>query len=387
MAAFLKLSGIGSQTPAPAAPAPASDPLDDFMKSLNDAEAEFRAKAAAPPKQAQPEPEIDPLDAFMASLKADEPKSKTSSRRTGNEDLDDEEAITQATFERFAAAAEGGQSQQSKKENFAMPTAGTSALNYGDYDSDEEVYAAAKAADGGELDEDGNLIKPRVIDHLPPVNHFDIKYIDFKKDFYNPDPSLKQLSPAQIAELNASLEIETQGSRVPAPATRFELMGLDSVLLKRLKKREYEAPTNIQALAIPVALSGRDVIGIAKTGSGKTVAFVLPMITHLMAQPELKKGEGPIGLVVAPTRELADQIHIQAKGFGKGYNLVVAAVFGGMNKHEQFRTLKGGCEIAVCTPGRIIDLIRMKACTMTRCTFVVLDEADRMFQIDRKSVV
>lgn len=85
--------------------------------------------------------------------------------------------------------------------------------------------------------------------------------------------------------------------------------------------------------------------GIAKTGSGKTAAFVLPMLVHIMDQPELEKGEGPIGVIVAPTRELAEQIHKETRKFSKAYNLRVAAAFGGLNKHEQFRNLKAGSEV------------------------------------------
>src|SRR5262249_53381285 len=125
-------------------------------------------------------------------------------------------------------------------------------------------------------------------------------------------------------------------------------------------------------------LSGHDMIGIAKTGSGKTAAFVLPMMVHIMDQKELEKGDGPIGLIVAPTRELADQIFVETKKFAKPYKLAVTAVFGGMNKHEQFKALKAGCEIVVATPGRWLDLITMQATNCKRITYLVLDEADRM---------
>ncbi|KXZ52714.1 hypothetical protein GPECTOR_8g109 [Gonium pectorale] len=121
--------------------------------------------------------------------------------------------------------------------------------------------------------------------------------------------------------------------------------------------------------------------GIAKTGSGKTASFVLPMLVHIMDQPELGRGEGPIGLLVAPTRELAEQIHKETRRFSKSYGLRVAAAFGGLSKYEQFKALKGGSEVAVATPGRMIDLIRMKACSLARVTYMVFDEADRMFDM------
>lgn len=104
--------------------------------------------------------------------------------------------------------------------------------------------------------------------------------------------------------------------------------------------------------AIPVALSGRDIIGIAKTGSGKTAAFLWPALVHIMDQPELEPGDGPIALICAPTRELCQQIFIEARRFGKVYNIHAVAVFGGGNKYEQSKALQEGAEIVVATPVR-----------------------------------
>lgn len=147
-------------------------------------------------------------------------------------------------------------------------------------------------------------------------------------------------------------------------------------------KAEYTEPSAIQKQAIPAALQGRDIIGIAKTGSGKTAAFVLPMLVHIMDQEELSKGDGPIGLILAPTRELATQIYSEAKKFAKAYGLRVAAVYGGASKMQQFKDLRSGTiEILVATPGRLIDMIKMKATNLRRVTYLVLDEADRMFDL------
>ncbi|KAL1821429.1 hypothetical protein ACET3Z_016298 [Daucus carota] len=119
--------------------------------------------------------------------------------------------------------------------------------------------------------------------------------------------------------------------------------------MKAISGQAYEKTTSIQCQAFPVVLSERDIIGIAKTGSGKTAAFVLPMIVHIMDQPELEKEEGPIGVICAPTRELAHLIYLEAKKFSK---IRVSAVYGGMSKLEQFNELKAGGEIVVATPGR-----------------------------------
>uniref|UniRef100_H2YEC3 RNA helicase n=1 Tax=Ciona savignyi TaxID=51511 RepID=H2YEC3_CIOSA len=128
-------------------------------------------------------------------------------------------------------------------------------------------------------------------------------------------------------------------------------------------------------------MSGRDVIGIAKTGSGKTAAFIWPLLVHIMDQPEIKPGDGPIGLIVAPTRELCQQIYIECKRFGKVYGIRSVCCYGGGNMHEQQKGLAEGCEIAVATPGRIIDHVKKKNTNLLRVTYLVFDEADRMFEM------
>ncbi|KAG5190312.1 putative DEAD/DEAH box RNA helicase [Tribonema minus] len=175
-------------------------------------------------------------------------------------------------------------------------------------------------------------------------------YEPFRKDFYRPTPDVAGMLNSEIMYL------------------REELEGL-------------EAPTPIQAQALPVALSGRDLIGVAKTGSGKTFAFVWPVLVHVMAQREIEDGEGPIAVILSPTRELATQIHGQAKKFAKQLGANVCAVFGGAGKWEMQKALREGPEIVVATPGRLIEMIKIKATNLARCTCVVLDEADRMFDL------
>ena len=127
-------------------------------------------------------------------------------------------------------------------------------------------------------------------------------------------------------------------------------------------------------------LAHQTLLGV--TGSGKTAAFVLPMLTHVMAQPELSKGDGPIALILAPTHELAEQIVKEARRFAKPLGVRCTAVFGGVGKYEQFKELKAGVEVLVATPGRLIELIGTKgALSMARVTYVVIDEADRMFSL------
>ncbi|KAI5288209.1 pre-mRNA processing RNA-helicase, partial [Ascosphaera atra] len=131
-------------------------------------------------------------------------------------------------------------------------------------------------------------------------------------------------------------------------------------------------------------MSGRDVIGVAKTGSGKTIAFLLPMFRHIKDQRPLENLEGPVGLVMTPTRELATQIHKDCKPFLKALNLRAVCAYGGAPIKDQIAELKRGAEIIVCTPGRMIDLLAAnqgRVTNLRRVTYVVLDEADRMFDM------
>jgi len=130
-----------------------------------------------------------------------------------------------------------------------------------------------------------------------------------------------------------------------------------------------------------MAMSGQDVIGIAKTGSGKTLAFLLPAIVHINAQPLLKPGDGPIVLILAPTRELAVQIKGEADKFGYTSSIKNTCVYGGAPKRDQARDLRNGVEIVIATPGRLMDFLEQKTTNLRRVTYLVLDEADRMLDM------
>ncbi|KAJ6807699.1 DEAD-box ATP-dependent RNA helicase 24 [Iris pallida] len=313
--------------------------------------------------------EIDPLDAFMEGIQEEiqappPPKEKAPAKY----DSDEEDPI-----ESFLRA----------KKDLGL-TLASDALRAG-YDSDEEVYAAAKAVDAGMVDYDSDdnpvVVDKRRIEPIPALDHSAVEYEAFNKDFYEEKPSISGMTDQEVAEYQKSLAIRVSGFDVPKPIKLFEDCGFPTTLLNAISKQGYEKPTPIQCQALPIVLSGRDVIGIAKTGSGKTAAFILPMIVHIMDQPELAKEEGPIGVICAPTRELAHQIYLEAKKFAKSHGIRVSAVYGGMSKLDQFKELKAGCDIVVATPGRLIDMLKMKALTMLRATYLVLDEADRMFDL------
>ncbi|XP_078280756.1 ATP-dependent RNA helicase DDX42 isoform X2 [Rhinoraja longicauda] len=234
-----------------------------------------------------------------------------------------------------------------------------------------------------DYDSDGNPVPPqkKVIDPLPSIDHTEIEYQPFEKNFYIEHDELAKLSLIPLAELRQKLNLRVSGADPPKPGSSFAHFGFDEQLMHQIRKSEYTQPTPIQCQGVAIALSGRDMIGIAKTGSGKTAAFIWPMLVHIMDQKDLEPGDGPISVIVCPTRELCQQIHSECRKFGKAYNLRSVAVYGGGSMWEQAKALQEGAEIVVCTPGRLIDHVKKKATNLQRVTYLVFDEADRMFDM------
>eukprot|EP01128_Nolandella_sp_AFSM9_P003255 TRINITY_DN1385_c3_g1_i1.p1 TRINITY_DN1385_c3_g1~~TRINITY_DN1385_c3_g1_i1.p1 ORF type:complete len:867 (-),score=104.84 TRINITY_DN1385_c3_g1_i1:777-3377(-) len=183
-------------------------------------------------------------------------------------------------------------------------------------------------------------------------------YAPFQKDFWKPT-ELRSLDEVKALRKELQIRVSWTDSRTPpALVDRFDQMQFDAKLMRTIEAAEYKVPTAIQRQGIPIAMSGRDLIGIAKTGSGKTASFVLPMIVHVLARGPATKGQGAVGVIVAPTRELAHQIYLETKKFAKGHHLKVAPIFGGIaNKRDQIQFLRKGVHILVSTPGRLIDMI------------------------------
>jgi ATP-dependent RNA helicase RhlE len=171
----------------------------------------------------------------------------------------------------------------------------------------------------------------------------------------------------------------------------FTELGLITPLLARLAELKYQQPTPIQAQAIPSVLAGRDLIAGANTGSGKTATFALPMLQHLSQQrranisssSKSSKGNYVTGLILVPTRELAKQVADSIKSYAVHFNgeIKTVAVFGGVSVNTQMLTLRGGADILVATPGRLLDLISSNAIKLDKVNTLVLDEADRMLSL------
>ena len=161
----------------------------------------------------------------------------------------------------------------------------------------------------------------------------------------------------------------------------FQTMGLPEKLVSRLTAMDINEPTPIQTHAIPHALNGKDVMGLAQTGTGKTAAFGLPLIAQMMASSQKLEPKSVRGLILAPTRELAKQISDNLKGFVQNTPIKIGLVVGGASINPQIARVARGIDILVATPGRLIDLLDRRALSLHATTFLVLDEADQMLDL------
>ncbi|KAJ6672363.1 ATP-DEPENDENT RNA HELICASE DBP3 [Salix viminalis] len=205
--------------------------------------------------------------------------------------------------------------------------------------------------------------------------------VPFEKNFYFENPSIRAMSEHEVVMYRTRREITVEGHDVPKPIRLFHEANFPDYCLQVIAKLGFVEPTPIQAQGWPMALKGRDLIGIAETGSGKTLAYMLPAFVHVAAQPRLEQGDGPIVLVLAPTRELAVQIQEEGFKFGSHANIRSTCIYGGAPKGPQIRDLRRGVEIVIATPGRLIDMLEAQHTNLRRVTYLVLDEADRMLDM------
>jgi superfamily II DNA/RNA helicase len=180
--------------------------------------------------------------------------------------------------------------------------------------------------------------------------------------------------------------VNQENSEIAAAAApaRFDTLALDAKLLRAVSDAGYATMTPIQAKAIPLVLEGRDIMGAAQTGTGKTAAFSVPLLQKMLRHENASASPArhPVrALVLAPTRELADQVAANVRTYAKHSQLRVACVFGGIDMAPQTAELKRGVEVLIATPGRLLDHIQIKNCNLGQVEYVVLDEADRMLDI------
>uniref|UniRef100_A0A4W6DPH5 Probable ATP-dependent RNA helicase DDX46 n=1 Tax=Lates calcarifer TaxID=8187 RepID=A0A4W6DPH5_LATCA len=334
--------------------------------SLEDDDEEGEKEKETPMETQAEEDDVDPLDAYMEEVKQEVKKFNMGAMK-GN---DKKGAMTVTKVVTVVKTKKGPHTHKKKGE---LMENDQDAM---EYSSEEEEVDLQTALTGFQT-------KQRKI--LEPVDHGKIQYEAYRKNFYVEVPELARMTPEEVNAYRLELEgITVKGKGCPKPIKTWVQCGVSMKILNALKKHSYEKPTPIQAQAIPAIMSGRDLIGIAKTGSGKTIAFLLPMFRHIMDQRPLEESEGPISVIMTPTRELALQITKECKKFSKPLGLRVVCVYGGTGISEQIAELKRGAEIIVCTPGRMIDMLGANSGRVTnlrRVTYVVLDEADRMFDM------
>ncbi|XP_054289065.1 uncharacterized protein LOC129004487 isoform X1 [Macrosteles quadrilineatus] len=212
--------------------------------------------------------------------------------------------------------------------------------------------------------------------------HWDMNALmPFQKNFYVPHENVANRSEEEVDMYRAAKEITVKGTNIPHPTQGFQEGNFPDYMMQQIIKQGFNEPTAIQAQGWPIALSGRDMVGIAQTGSGKTLAYMLPAAVHIKNQNKLNRWDGPIVLILAPTRELAQQIQSVAQDFGQTSMIRNTCIFGGAPKGPQARDLERGIEIVIATPGRLIDFLERGTTNLKRCTYLVLDEADRMLDM------
>ncbi|CAI9109224.1 OLC1v1009003C1 [Oldenlandia corymbosa var. corymbosa] len=315
--------------------------------------------------------EVDPLDAFMNAMVVPEVErlhGEPPSLGDVNNDLD-------AGYKR----------RNGKHPKKGVDNSMGRIFSWEDSDSDYENYEDKDNHLEDENDNDFlNRVKEIKAKKLPVVDHSKMDYPPLRKDFYIEAKEISAMTYEEVAAYRKQLELKVHGKDVLKPVRSWLQAGLSANVLKTIRKLNCEKPMPIQAQALPVIMSGRDCIGTAKTGSGKTLAFVLPMLRHIKNQSPLMPGDGPIALIMAPTRELVQQIHSDVKKFSKVLGLRCVPVYGGAGVAQQIGELKRGTEIVVCTPGRMIDMLCTssgKITNLRRVTYLVMDEADRMFDM------
>lgn len=198
------------------------------------------------------------------------------------------------------------------------------------------------------------------------------------------DKRLDQMRERDWRIFKEDFNISTKGGSIPNPMRNWGESHLPKRLMDIVENVGYTEPSAIQRAAIPIALQNRDLIGVAVTGSGKTAAFLLPLLVYISELPALDdytKNDGPYAIILAPTRELAQQIELEAKKFATPLGFTCVSIVGGHSIEEQAYNLRNGAEIIIATPGRLVDCIERRVLVLSQCCYIIMDEADRMIDL------
>lgn len=220
------------------------------------------------------------------------------------------------------------------------------------------------------------------ISSLKSDKNEEIQHKSINRDVYKQLPNQQNIKQDDIEKFYKEHSINITYDKIqeiPQPVLDFDQLNFTKEINEMIKKK-FQSPTPIQSIGWPIALKGFNMVGLAETGSGKTLSYILPALMHIREQKYSYKA-GPVVLIVAPTRELANQISSVIDEYCSALKIRSTCVYGGVSKRDQIKTLSRGVDIIVATPGRLLDLINMGKTNLHRTSFVILDEADRMLDM------
>lgn len=233
---------------------------------------------------------------------------------------------------------------------------------------------------GGRDQQDINLVKP-------VWNQSQMK--NFEKKFYNEANNLTSRNANLLNDFLRVNNVSVAGSEFIKPILEFKDADLSNQFIDKFYSNGFKKPTPIQSMCWPTLLSGNDLVGVAQTGSGKTLGFIIPILVHIMNNRQYirdvssnrDEAPGPIALVLAPTRELAIQIQQVAEEYERSSGIRNICIYGGASKGGQANQIRKGADIYIATPGRLLDFLKEGTVSLAKCTYLVLDEADRMLDM------
>jgi len=216
------------------------------------------------------------------------------------------------------------------------------------------------------------------------------KYTDLGDNIPWTEKSLSQMTDRDWRIFREDHQIIIKGGRVPPPIRNWEEANLPDFIMEPIRTHRFKKPTPIQMQAIPIGLERKDLMGIAPTGSGKTAAYLIPLIVYLNSLPPISAEnleDGPYGLILCPTRELATQVFQDFEKFAIGTRLRGSVVVGGKSVEDQAFSIRKGVEVIVATPGRLKDAIESRYMVLNQCSYVVIDEADKMVEMGFEEIL
>ncbi|KAK9460006.1 P-loop containing nucleoside triphosphate hydrolase protein [Lipomyces oligophaga] len=301
-------------------------------------------------------------------------KDRPRDQAAGNKRIQDEDKNLKLLRERYMGVQHDSRAGQNPKKKRMLSN---KKFTFDWDDQDDTSSAIGSIYDASRLERnDGNNRKSGSI----PARK---KTEDYEELHWSEKP-LNKMRERDWRIFKEDFSISTKGGFVPNPMRSWDESGLPPELLKVVRQVGYDEPSAIQRAAIPIALSCRDVIGVAETGSGKTASFVLPLLAYIIELPalnEVTKADGPYAIVLAPTRELAQQIEVETRKFCEPLGFRCVSIVGGHTIAEQSLNMQSGAEIVIATPGRLVDCIERRVLVLSQCCYVIMDEADRMIDL------